>query len=230
MEDLHRLVPWKESRSCRSLYSGPNRFLVFFLRRDKDLSLSAIEGYHSALPQVFDQESINLTLFRELSMLFRSFEKPCPPKEVSPSQWNVSMVLSFLRGGPFEPLKKASDRILTLKAVFPLASAKRVGELHAWSAQVGHSEGWRSLSFSFVPNFVAKSQNPSIPDHRFDGFSIPLMKISQVTIRRRCSCVQLELCASTSGGRFPLCSSDQGRLFLSTGRSKKNFSKNTFSF
>ena len=88
------------------------------------------------------------------------------------------MVLESLRGPPSEPLKKASDRILTLKTVFllALASAKRVGELHALTVMVGHSEGWKSLAFSFVPEFVAKTQNPSIPDHRFDGFSIPSLK------------------------------------------------------
>ena len=70
------------------------------------------------------------------------------------------------------------DRDLALKTVFllALASAKRVDELHALSVQVGHSEGWRSLSFSFVLDFVAKTQNPSIPDHRFDGFFIPWLK------------------------------------------------------
>ena len=111
-------------------------------------------------------------------MLFRSLEKSCPPREVKLPQWDVSLVLEALRGAPYEPLKQASDRNLTLKTVFllSLASAKGVSELHALSAQVGHSEGWRSMSFSFVPDLVARTQKPSILDHRFDGFSIPSLK------------------------------------------------------
>ena len=83
-----------------------------------------------------------------------------------------------MRRAPYEPLNEASDRNLILKTVFllALASAKRVGELHAQVAKVGHSKGWRSLSFSFMLEFVAKTQNPSVPDTRFEGFTIPSMK------------------------------------------------------
>ena len=74
-------------------------------------------------------------------MLFRSFEKSCPPHEVKPPQWDVARVLDSLRHAPYEPLNEASDRNLTLKTVFllALASAKRVGELHALVARVGEA-------------------------------------------------------------------------------------------
>ena len=55
-----------------------------FLRRDKGLSISAIKGYRSTLSQVFGLKDMDLTLSRELSMLFRSFEKSCSPKEIKP--------------------------------------------------------------------------------------------------------------------------------------------------
>ena len=42
-----------------------------------------------------------------------------------------------------------------------LASAKRIGELHALSYRVSHSRGWGEVSFFFVPGFVAKTQDPS---------------------------------------------------------------------
>ena len=165
-------------------------------------------------------------------MLFRSFEKSCPPREVKPPLWNVTLVLESLRGPPYEPLKRASDRDLTLKTVFllALASAKRVGELHALTAKVGHSEGWKSLSFSFVPDFVAKTQNPSVPDHRFDGFTIPSLKDfsgddPQEMVLCPVRAVRLYLKRTQ-----PLRSSDHGRLFLATGRNKKEVSKNTISF
>ena len=177
-------------------------------------------------------KGMDLSSSKELSMLFRSFEKTCPPREVKPPQWDVTRVLDSLRRPPYEPLKRASDRNLTLKTVFllALASAKRVGELHALSAKVGHSEGWNSLSFSFVPDFVAKTQNPSIPDHRFDGFTIPSLKDHTGDDPD-----EMVLCPVRAVRLYvkrtqPLRQNDNGRLFLATGRNKKEVSKNTISF
>ena len=47
--------------------------------------------------------------------------------------WDLDVVLGYLKGAPFEPLQFASDRDLTLKAVFLVAtaSARRVCELHS---------------------------------------------------------------------------------------------------
>ena len=86
------------------------------------------------------------------------------------------------------------------------------------------------MSFSFVPDFVAKTQNPSIPDHRFDGFSIPSLKDftgddPEEMLLCPVRAMRLYLKRTRS-----LRSSEQGRLFLSTGRSKKVVSKNTISF
>ena len=53
------------------------------------------------------------------------------------------------------------------------ASTKKVAELCCLSAQVHHSESSRSVTFSFMLNFIAKTQNPSVSDDRFDGFSVP---------------------------------------------------------
>ena len=96
----------------------------------------------------------------DLSMLIKGFIKSCPPQEVRPPEWDVSLVPCSLRKHPYEPFKKALNRDLIPKTLFLLAlvSAKRVGELLGLSAQVHHSEGWRALTFSFIPNFVAKTQ------------------------------------------------------------------------
>ena len=50
-----------------------------------------------------------------------------------------------------------------------------MGELDGFSTQVCHSEGWRSLLFFFIPEFVARTQNHSVPDDRFGGFSVPCL-------------------------------------------------------
>ena len=51
-----------------------------------------------------------------------------------------------------------------------LASAKRIGELHSLSYCVSHSRNWSEVSFSFVPGFVAKTQDPSSLAPWFEGF------------------------------------------------------------
>ena len=108
-------------------------------------------------------------------MLFKHFKKSCPPREVSPPPWDVALVLNSLRGLPYEPLQESHLKDLTLKTVFllALASSKRVGELHALSYKVAHTRGWKEASFSFIPEFVAKNQDPSKADPSFWSFSVP---------------------------------------------------------
>ena len=61
-----------------------------------------------------------------------------------------------------------------IKTCFLLAltSAKRISKLHILLFEVGPSRHWWTCTFSFIPGFVAKTQNPSLPDSHFDGFSI----------------------------------------------------------
>ena len=56
-----------------------------------------------------------------------------------------------------------------------LASAKRIGELHALSYRVSHTRDWGEVSFAFVTGFVAKNQDPSSLAPRFEGFSVPAL-------------------------------------------------------
>ena len=53
-----------------------------------------------------------------------------------------------------------------------LARAKTVNELHGLSFRVCHSQGWRSCTFSFLPDFVANTQNPFVCNPHFDEFTI----------------------------------------------------------
>ena len=76
---------------------------------------------------------------------------------------------------PYEPLKVPSDKHATWKTCFllVLASAKRAIKLHGLSYQVQHSQGWKSCAFSFVPDFVDKTQNLSRHGSKFEELSIP---------------------------------------------------------
>ena len=95
-------------------------------------------------------------------MLLRSFSRSGDPVELRPPAWDVALVLQSLTGVPYEPLRTCDELFLAQKTLFllALASAKHIGELHALSYCVSHSRDWAEVSFSFVPGFVAKTQDP----------------------------------------------------------------------
>ena len=109
-----------------------------------------------------------------VSRMLCSFERSCPPQEIRPPEWNLSLVLRCLSQPPFEPLKLASDKHLTWETSFllALATTKRVSELHCLSIRVRHSCSWGSCTFSFLSDFVAKAQNPSVSVCLFEEFSV----------------------------------------------------------
>ena len=151
-------------------------FLIH-LPHDKGLSVSAVKGYSSALNSVLALKGRDLASSQEITMLLRSFSRSVDPVELCPPAWDVSLVLQSLTGTPYEPLRTCEERFLAQKTLFllALASAKRIGELHALSYRVSHARNWGEVSFSFVPGFVAKTQDPSSLAPRFEGFSVPAL-------------------------------------------------------
>ena len=109
-------------------------FLIH-LRQDKGLSVSAVKGYCSALNSVLALKGRDLAMSREITTLLRSFSRSVNPVELRPPAWDVSLVLQSLTGAPYEPLRMCEERFLAQKMLFllALASAKRIGELHALS-------------------------------------------------------------------------------------------------
>ena len=109
-------------------------FLIH-LRQDKGLSVSAVKGYCSALNSVLALKGRDLASSREITTLLRSFARSVNPVELRPPAWDVSLVLQSLTGAPYEPLRTCEERFLAQKMLFllALASAKRIGELHALS-------------------------------------------------------------------------------------------------
>ena len=98
--------------------------------------------------------------------MFCSFEQSCPPREVRPLDWNLSVVLHSLTHLPYETLELSADKHLIWKTCFflSLMSAKRVScSAFKWL---------KVLHFLFSSGLCVKAQNPSIPDPRFDGFSV----------------------------------------------------------
>ena len=78
--------------------------------------------------------------------------------------------MDYLRSPVFEPLASASLRDLTRKTLFlvSLATAKRVGDLLAFSRVVSFSS--TAAGLSYVPEFLAKTETAVRPLQR--SFSI----------------------------------------------------------
>ena len=135
---------------------------LLYLRRSLSLSYSSIASYHSMLSGVFRFILPKLSFHFVLRDLLRSFcmERPLSSR-VPP--WDLSRVLSFLRGAPFEPLSSCSLRDLTRKVLFSVALATvwRVGELHSLSAVV--SSSGEDLFFSYLLEFWAKAESEARP-------------------------------------------------------------------
>ena len=204
-------------------------FLIH-LRQDKGLSVSAVKGYCSALNSVLALKGQDLAASREITTLLRSFARSVNPVELRPPEWDVSLVLQSLTGAPYEPLRTCEERFLAQKTLFllALASAKRIGELHALSYRVSHTRDWGEVSFAFVTGFVAKTQDPSSLAPRFEGFSVPALPNVRKNRNGRLLCPvrAVKVYLDRTASHRPRCE----RLFVTAGRSKKEIAKTTVSF
>ena len=204
-------------------------FLIH-LRQDKDLSVSVVKGYCSALNSVLALKGRDLAASREITTLLRSFARSVNPVELCPPAWDVSLVLQSLTGAPYEPLRMCEERFLAQKTLFllALASAKRISELHALSYRVSHTRGWGEVSFSFVTGFVAKTQAPSSLAPRFEGISVPALPNARNNRNGRLLCPvrAVKVYLDRTAPHRPRCE----RFFVTAGRSKKEIAKTTVSF
>ena len=173
---------------------------------------------------------MGLAASREISMLIGSFSKSARPEELRPPAWDITLVLQSLTRALYEPLRSLDKRFLAQKMLFLLAlpSAKRVGELHALSYRVSHSRGWGEVSFSFIPGFVAMTQDPSSSAPRFEGFTVLALLNSSTNHNGRLLCpVRAVRCyLDRTTPHRPRCE----RLFVTAGRSKKEITKNMVCF
>ena len=223
---------WCRGRGVAPVSTSVPLIVDFFrhLVRDKGLSVPAVRGYRASLNSVFALKGRDLAASREVSMLFRSFSKTARPERLRPPNWDVSLVLQSLTRAPYEPLRSADERFLAQKTLvlIALASAKRIGELHALSYHVSHSRAWGEVSFVFVPGFVAKTQDPSSQDPRFDSFTIPALPKARDNPNGRLLCPvrAVKLYLRRTAPHRPACE----RLFLTTGPNPKEIAKNTISF
>ena len=145
----------------------------------------SMQGHCSAISRVLPvslQGPQALAAIHLISRIFQSLEQFWPAREVQPPDWNLSLVLRSVTCPPYKALKMSLNKYLSWNACFLLAlmSAKRITELHGFffffffffcvyvCVCVWHLHGWRSCTFFFLTYFVAKTQNPSIPDPKLE--------------------------------------------------------------
>ena len=181
------------------------------------MSVSAVKGYRAALNSVFAVKGMDLADSRPISMLIRSFSKSVRPEELHPPAWDITLVLQSLTRVLYEQLRTSGERFLAQKTLFllALASAKRVGELHALSHRISHSRGWGKESVTFVAGFVAKTQDPPSAAPQFEGFTVPALPNSSTNSNGRLLChVQAVRCyLDHTAAHRPRCE----QLFVTTG-------------
>ena len=195
-------------------------FLIH-LRQDKGLSVSAVKGYCSALNSVLALKGRDLAASREITTLLRSLRDRSILLSCVHLRGTFLWFFRALRGLRMSLCGRVRSVFLSQKTLFllALASAKRIGELHALSYRVSHTRDWGEVSFAFVTGFVAKTQDPSSLAPRFEGFSVPALTNARKNHNGRLLCPvrAVKVYLDRTAPHRPRCE----RLFVTAGRSKK---------
>ena len=115
------------------------------LFKERNLKPSTIAGYRTAIADGLGVKGEQISKSLELNRLLASFYRDKPVVNRSIPSWDLALVLHALTKQPFEPLGKASLKLLTFKTVFllTLASGKRRSEVHAWThSSLSYKENW----------------------------------------------------------------------------------------
>jgi integrase len=146
----------------------------------KELSVSTIKGYRSALNKIFSHTNgLDISNDPTIQNLFRNFniERPFQSRELP--KWDLTLVLNHLKGPPYEPLLSADLPHVAPKTAFLLllASAARRGEIHALEYHT-IAKGQDNAFWWIKPNprFVAKNYNPATGKGMFKGIKIRSVK------------------------------------------------------
>ena len=107
-----------------------------------------------------------VVLHRTISDMIAYMELQRPRATLVLPQWDLGVVLEALNKPPYEPLREASFKYLTLKTVFLLAmaSAGRRSELHALRFDQNYIQfkpKAAGVTLYFSPEFMRKNQRPN---------------------------------------------------------------------
>ncbi|KAK6171835.1 hypothetical protein SNE40_018260 [Patella caerulea] len=157
---------WCKSKKISVGSASVEKIADFFvhLHKTKGCQYNTIMGYRSAIASFHkgfvDSRDGTVSTNPDLSKLIKGIFNASPPCRNLPN-WDLPSVLWKLCDPPFEPLSSSELKFLTWKTAFlvALASASRVGELHALSVDPSNFRKERS-GIRLLPNinFLAKTQ------------------------------------------------------------------------
>ena len=145
---------------------------LLHLRTKKHLKGGTIATYLAAINSVLAiPKDRKVSKIPELQSMLKAFRIEDQKAKFRPPAWELNVVLSRLRGAPYEPLNSSSVAHLTRKTVFliALATAARVGEIHAIDVtrikfqRREHGAVFLGLCW----DFIAKNQLPGQSDRQF---------------------------------------------------------------
>ena len=142
-------------------------FFLFTLFNTHGLSPQTVKGYRTCLGSVLNRTGkAKVVLHKTISDMITSMELQSPRVMPVLPQWDLGIVLEALSKPPYEPLREASFKPLTLKTVFLLAmaSAGRRSELHALRFDQNYIQfkpKGAGVTLYFSPEFTCKNQKPN---------------------------------------------------------------------
>ena len=137
---------------------------LFTLFDTHGLSPQTVKGYRTCLGSVLNRTGKAKVVQHKTISASTELQRP----RVMPvlPQWDLGIVLEALSKPPYEPLREASFKHLTLKTVFLLAmaSAGRRSELHALRFDQNYIQfkpKGAGVTLYFSPEFMRKNQKPN---------------------------------------------------------------------
>ena len=139
---------------------------LLWLFHVKKLAPITLKGYRAMLSDTFRHTGRgDLGQDRDISDLLANLARSRPVLRSFFPSWNLPWVLTYLNSERFEPLELAPLKELTLKTCFllALATASRVSELHAFSAESDYLQRRTDGSIALIPRagFLAKNRVPT---------------------------------------------------------------------
>ena len=140
---------------------------LFSLFDTHGLSPQTVNGYRTCLGSLLNRTGkAKVVLHKTISDMITSMELQRPRITPVITQWDLGIVLEALSKLPYEPLREASFKHLTLKTVFLLAmaSAGRRSELQALRFDQNYIQfkpNRAGVTLYFSPEFMRKNQKPN---------------------------------------------------------------------
>ena len=140
---------------------------LFTLFDTHGLSPKTVKGYRTCLGSVLNRTGkAKVVLQKTISDMIASMELQRPRVTPVLPQWDLGIVLEALGKPPYEPLREASFKHLTLKTVFwlAMASAGRRSELQVLRFDQNYIQfkpKGAGVTLYFNPEFMRKNQKPN---------------------------------------------------------------------